>query len=67
MLKKLTIKQRIMAKMIGVTPEHLNAVIRGRTRPSLNLALRIAHETGVPVIEILSPWLSLPKDGKEQA
>ncbi|MBP7233263.1 MAG: helix-turn-helix transcriptional regulator [Syntrophaceae bacterium] len=56
-----------MAKMIGVTPEHLNAVIRGRTRPSLNLALRIAHETGVPVIEILSPWLSLPKDGKEQA
>jgi|ADurb_Total_1213_FD_contig_21_1480810_length_517_multi_4_in_0_out_0_1 DNA-binding XRE family transcriptional regulator len=67
MLKKLPIKQRIMAKMIGVTPEHLNAVIRGRTRPSLNLALRIAHETGVPVIEILSPWLSLPKDGKEQA
>jgi transcriptional regulator with XRE-family HTH domain len=40
--------QRELARKLGVTPQHLNAVLNGRCRPSLRLAVRIERLAGVP-------------------
>ena len=40
--------QRSLAKILNVSPQHLNAVLRGRVRPSLKLALEIERLTGKP-------------------
>lgn len=44
------IKQAELARIIGVTPQHLNAVLNKRTRPSVDLAKKIEAETGTPWI-----------------
>lgn len=46
-------RQSELAQKIGVTREHLNAVIRGRVNPGGKLAIRLARETGFP----LELWL----------
>jgi len=59
MSKKNTLKrtQREIAEEIGVHAVHLNAVLRGRSRPSASLALRIEQATGGAVtrMELLYP------------
>lgn len=45
--------QRECAKELRITHQHLNAVIRGRIRPSLKLALRIEDLMGVPIGEMI--------------
>ena len=40
-------KQKELAKTVGTTPQHLNAVICGRKRPSANLAEKLESATGV--------------------
>lgn len=47
-------KQKELAERIGVTREHLNAVIRGRVRSGGRLAVKLEKETGVP----LRTWLT---------
>lgn len=47
-------KQKEIAAAIGVTREHLNAVLRGRVRPGGKLAVKLERATGVP----LSTWLT---------
>lgn len=47
-------KQTEMAERLGVTREHLNAVIRGRVRPGGRLAVKLEEATGVP----LQTWLT---------
>ena len=46
-------RQNEMAKKVGVSKEHLNAVLCGRVRPGGKLAVRLAVETGVS----LELWL----------
>jgi len=40
-------KQKELAPRVGTTAEHLNAVVCGRKRASINLAERLEAETGV--------------------
>lgn len=40
--------QKELARTIGITPQHLNAVLKGRVRPSLKLALNIERAVGIP-------------------
>jgi transcriptional regulator with XRE-family HTH domain len=54
--------QKELANILKVSPQHLNAVIKGRVRPSLKLALRLEQETGIP-IEKLIPELKGAKSG----
>jgi transcriptional regulator with XRE-family HTH domain len=55
--------QRELARRLNVTPQHLNAVLRGRCRPSLRLAVRIERLAGVPK-ERLIPELAEKKDSR---
>lgn len=57
MIKKYTFKQRELAKTLKMNPVYLNAVLRGRSRPSPDLALRIQEATGgaITVMELLYP------------
>jgi transcriptional regulator with XRE-family HTH domain len=57
--------QRELARRLGITPQHLNAVLNGRCRPSLRLAVRIERLAGVPK-ERLIPELAEP-EGSGQA
>lgn len=41
----LKLKQRDLAKRVRTHPVYLNAVLRGRARPSPDLALRIEQES----------------------
>lgn len=38
---------------MNVTPQHLNAVLKGRVRPSLALALQIESLMGIPLESLL--------------
>jgi transcriptional regulator with XRE-family HTH domain len=49
-------KQKEYAKKMNVTPQHLNAVLKGRVRPSLKLALQIEQLMGIP-LDTLIPEL----------
>ena len=40
-------KQIEIAKLIGITKVHLNAIIAGRSNPSAKLAVRLQEATGV--------------------
>jgi plasmid maintenance system antidote protein VapI len=55
MLKPITLKlkQRDLAKKLDTHPVYLNAILRGRARPSPDLALRISELTGIPVMDLL--------------
>jgi plasmid maintenance system antidote protein VapI len=55
MIKRITLKQkqRDIAKKLETHPVYLNAVLRGRARPSPDLALRISKLTGIPVMFLL--------------
>ena len=55
MIKRKTLKprQRDIAKNLSTHPVYLNAVLRGRARPSPDLALRISKLTGIPVMFLL--------------
>jgi plasmid maintenance system antidote protein VapI len=49
----LKLKQRDLAKKLDTHPVYLNAILRGRARPSPDLALRISELTGIPVMDLL--------------
>lgn len=55
--RPLKMKQVDLAKRLKVTAIHLNAVLRGRVRPSPQLALRIEEATGGAVsrMDLLYP------------
>lgn len=53
-MKKST-PQRELAKALGCSPFHLNAVLRRRVRPSVDLAKKIEANTG-------TPWMSWFED-----
>lgn len=57
MLNAKTINQKRLALAIGTHPVYLNAILRGRRRPSPDLALRIEEATGGAVtrMELLYP------------
>ncbi|MBF0482256.1 MAG: helix-turn-helix domain-containing protein [Desulfovibrionaceae bacterium] len=37
-----------LARELGITPQHLNAVLRGRVKPSAALAVKLETRAGVP-------------------
>ncbi|PKN07912.1 MAG: XRE family transcriptional regulator [Deltaproteobacteria bacterium HGW-Deltaproteobacteria-8] len=45
---QITQKQVEAAIALGVSKQHLNAVLNGRTRPSVNLAKNIEKQLGIP-------------------
>ncbi|WP_034622770.1 helix-turn-helix domain-containing protein [Desulfovermiculus halophilus] len=47
------VTQKEFAKKLNVTPQHLNAVLKGRVRPSLKLALQIEALMGIPLESII--------------
>lgn len=53
----LNMKQCALAKILDMHPVYLNAILRGRARPSPDLALRIeeATEGAVTRMELLYP------------
>lgn len=53
-----TKRQVALAKSIGVTREHLNAVLRRRVHPSVKLAKKIEAATGTP----WQSWFDSPSD-----
>jgi len=55
--------QKQTAKLLNITPQHLNAVLRGRTRPSLQLALGIEHVMGIPREAFIPELSSGRKEG----
>ena len=40
-------EQKALAKKIGVSPQHLNCVLRGRKKPSPELAEKLEQNLGV--------------------
>ena len=42
-IKNSDIKQKNLAKVVGVTPEHLNAMLNGRLKMNHNMYLRIKY------------------------
>lgn len=46
--------QKELAQELGVTPQHLNAVLKGRVEPSLKLAIRISRATGTPLRKLVT-------------
>lgn len=57
--------QREIAKKIRVSPQHLNAVLRGRVKPSLRLALKIEQVMGIPPEQFIPELSSARLDGGE--
>lgn len=55
--------QKEIAIALKITPQHLNAVLKGRVRPSLGLALRIGEITDIPPERFL-PELDTVKPDK---
>lgn len=41
-------KQFDVARQVGVTPVHLNAILAGRRNPSPSLAIRLERATAIP-------------------
>lgn len=44
-----------LAKAVGTTPSHIARIERGESRPSVDLALRIADALGADVRDLFSP------------
>ena len=55
-LKHNSISQRGFAEKIGTTPNNLNLLVKGKSKPSLRLAYAIEQQTGGLVT--LYDWLS---------
>ena len=51
--KKRGIQQSALAQELDITVSYLSDLKKGRTSPSLNLALRISDVTGVPLEALL--------------
>jgi transcriptional regulator with XRE-family HTH domain len=64
MIKRVSLKQkqRDIAKKLKTHPVYLNAVLRGRARPSPDLAKRISKLTGIPVMFLL--YREIKKKGR---
>ncbi len=52
-LRKQGLTQARLAEVLGVTRQHLNAVLKGRVPPGRNLQERIAAALGWPLIDLL--------------
>ncbi len=47
-------KQSWLAQKCGVTPSHINQIIKGKTKPSLTLLMVIADELDVTITDIIN-------------
>jgi len=47
------ISQRQLAANVGISPPHMNALIKGKRRPSPKLAARLEKITGIPLRTLL--------------
>ena len=47
-------KQSWLAQKCGVTPSHINQIIKGKTKPSLALLIVIADELDVTIEDIIN-------------
>jgi len=56
------VSQRRLAMQVGVSPPHMNALVKGKRRPSPQLAAKIEAITGIPLRTLLG--LDLP-DGAQ--
>lgn len=45
-MDKIKVKQKELAKKLGINHIHLNAVVRGRVKPSIDLAFKIEEMSG---------------------
>ena len=56
-MKKTKLKQTEIAERVGTHKVYINAILRGRRRPSPDMALRIVEATGgeITVMELLFP------------
>lgn len=55
--------QAALAEQVGVTRQTIVAIEQGRYSPSLEVAFRIAHAFGVPLVEVFQ-WVP---PGQDQA
>ncbi len=46
--------QGALARLVGIGDAHINKILNGKTRPTLDLAMRIAHALGATVEELWS-------------
>ncbi|MCB2188629.1 MAG: helix-turn-helix transcriptional regulator [Deltaproteobacteria bacterium] len=46
----------VLARAIGVTPQHISAIFRGTARPSSRVAKKLEDVTGIPAVT----WLYAP-------
>lgn len=44
-MEKTNVKQKELAERLGINHIHLNAVIKGRVKPSIDLAIRIEEKS----------------------
>ncbi|WP_342045889.1 helix-turn-helix transcriptional regulator [Bacillus sp. OTU530] len=51
-MDKRMIKQKALAERIGVAPQTLSAIVRGKQEPTLRVAMRIAKVLELPIEEI---------------
>jgi len=49
------IRQRSLAKQAGISPAHMNMLIKGKRRPSPLIAAKIEKITGIPLRRLLLP------------
>lgn len=49
------VSQRELAKLVGCSHEHLNAVLKGRAKASINLMGKVAEALGMSLSKLVSP------------
>ena len=54
-----------IAKDLGVSTSHISQILRGRKRPSFDLAFRLAEALGFCSVEQLREWLDFYKQQTE--
>ena len=47
------ISQRNVANRVGISPAHMNALVKGKRHPSPKLAVRLELITGIPLRTLL--------------
>jgi DNA-binding XRE family transcriptional regulator len=53
-LRSLPITQRDLAEKMGVTPQHVNKIVKGKENLSLETIAKLEKALGVPIISIFS-------------
>ena len=61
------VSQRKVAKQAGISPAHMNAIVKGKRRPSPKLAAKIEKITGIPLRKLLLPDEAEPVPKPDEA